>query len=462
MAIKFLNTLTRRKETLKPIRKGEIRMYTCGPTVYDTAHIGNMRTFVFEDLLRRYLQFKGYQVQHVMNITDVDDRTIQRAIREGRHLSELTEQYTKQFLTDIGTLNILPADDLPAATGFIPQMVEGISVLLQKGHAYQSDDGSIFFDVSTYKDYGRLARLDPQQTRVGERVADDHYDKEEARDFALWKARKPEDGDYTWPSPWGEGRPGWHIECSTMSMHYLGEHFDIHCGGVDNIFPHHENEIAQSRCMTNEAFVNVWLHSEHLIVDGQKMSKSLGNYYTLEEVLKGGHTPEAVRYTLLSTHYRHKLNFTLEKVVESQKAINRLRELVQRLEAVPETTMGEVLDFPLRQFERALDDDLNISGALGVLFGWAKNLFVALDSNNVSFNSAQTSLKDLRRIDEILGVIFYKRDREDKAVIEGLVKEREAARNAHDWERADEIRDELRARGIILEDTSDGTKWHEG
>jgi cysteinyl-tRNA synthetase len=462
MTLRLTNTLSHRKETLKPIQPGEIGIYTCGPTVYDTAHIGNMRTFMFEDLLKRYLQFKGYQVKHIMNITDVDDRTIRRAIDEDKRLSELTEQYTKLFLADISALNILPADNLPAATEFIPQMVEGIAVLLEKGHAYRTDDGSIFFDVSSYKEYGKLARLDPEQTRVGERVADDNYEKEEARDFALWKARKPEDDEYAWPSPWGEGRPGWHMECSTMSMHYLGEHFDIHCGGVDNIFPHHENEIAQSRCMTGKPFVNVWLHSEHLIVDGQKMSKSLDNYYTLGDILKQGHSPEAVRYTLLATHYRQKLNFTFEKVDESQKAINRLRELIRRLEAVHETQKGIDVESPLPEIESALDDDLNVSGALGAMFSWAKDLFVALDSDQISYDAALASLETLRRLDEIFGVIFFSQERDDKAAIEALVKEREAARSVGDWKRADAIRDELRARGIILEDTDSGTIWMEG
>ena len=462
MTLRLTNTLTRRKETFEPICSGKIGLYTCGPTVYDAAHIGNLRTFMFEDFLKRFLQFKGYQIKHVMNITDVDDRTIQRAISENIALPQLTTRYRDQFLADMKTLNILPADNLPAATEFIPHMIEGIAVLLKKGHAYRTDDGSIFFNVSSYKDYGQLARLDPEQTRTGERVAADNYDKEEVRDFALWKARKPEDGEYTWPSPWGNGRPGWHIECSAMSMHFLGEHFDIHCGGVDNIFPHHENEIAQSRCITGKQFVNFWLHSEHLIVDGQKMSKSLGNYYTLTDILKKGYSPEAVRYTLLSTHYRQKLNFTFGKINESQKAINRLRELIQRLEAVPETMGGEVLEFPLAEFESALDDDLNISGALGVLFGWVKKLFIALDANKVSANTAQTSLKGLRRIDDILGMIYHRREREDKAMIEALVKERDAAREASNWKRADEIRDDLRARGIVLEDTTDGTKWKEG
>lgn len=417
---------------------------------------------MFEDLLKRYLQFKGYQVKHVMNITDVDDRTIQRAISGGQRLSELTDHYTKLFLADISTLNILPADNLPTATEFISLIVEGIAVLLEKGHAYRTDDGSIFFDVSSYDEYGRLARLDPEQTRVGERVADDNYEKEEVRDFALWKAHKPEDGEYAWPSPWGDGRPGWHMECSTMSMHYLGEHFDIHCGGVDNIFPHHENEIAQSRCMTGKPFVNVWLHSEHLIVDGKKMSKSLGNYYTLGDVLQEGYSPEAVRYTLLSTHYRQKLNFTFEKVGESQKAINRLRELVQRLEAVPEAQKGMDVGSPISGIESALDDDLNISGALGAMFSWAKDLFVALDSGNISYNTAQASLETLRCVDEIFGVIFFSQERDDKAAIEALVKEREEARKIHDWTRADAIRDKLRERGIVLEDTAKGTKWMEG
>jgi len=462
MSLKLYNTLSRRLETVGPIRPGEVGLYTCGPTVYDTAHIGNMRTFMFEDLLKRYLLYEGYKVTHVMNITDVDDKTIDRAISEDRPLSEITGHYTRLFLEDVKTLNILPPDHLPRATEFIPQMVEGIKVLLEKGHAYQTDEGSVFFDVSSFPEYGRLARLDPQELRSGERVADDNYEKEEARDFALWKARKPADGDNAWSSPWSEGRPGWHMECSIMSTHFLGEHFDIHCGGVDNIFPHHENEIAQSRCIWNTPFVNLWVHGEHLIVEGQKMSKSLGNYYTLPDILDRQFSAEAVRYTLLATNYRQKLNFTFPKVRESQKAINRLRELARRLEEVPPSQTGARPKSPDAAVEAALDDDLNIAGALGAIFGWAKELFNHMDDGDLSHQAARESLAALRRYDDILGVIYFNLDVEADEDVRALIKEREQARKARDWARADAIRDQLLARGIILEDTPTGTVWKKG
>jgi cysteinyl-tRNA synthetase len=418
-----------------------------------------MRTFIFEDLLKRFLLYKGFKVIQVMNITDVDDRTIECAIREKRPLAALTKHYTEQFNEDINRLNILPAEHMPQATEFIPQMVEGIKILLEKKHAYQTPEGSVFFDVSSYPAYGQLTHLDPQQLRIGERVADDTYEKDEVRDFALWKARKDSDGDNAWPSPWGEGRPGWHIECSIMSTHYLGDHFDIHCGGVDNIFPHHENEIAQSRCMWDTPFANLWLHSEHLIVDGKKMSKSLGNYYTLEDLLSQEYSPEAIRYTLLSTHYRQKLNFTLAKVQESQKALNRLRELIRRLEEVDSAQDGAALQSPDKEVEDALDNDLNISGALGAIFNWARDLFGLLDDNNLSAAAAQASLHALHRYDQILGVIYFNQGSELRAEFKTLILEREKARKAKDWKKADDIRDLLQAKGILLEDTATGTIW---
>lgn len=439
-----------------------MRMYTCGPTVYDTAHIGNLRTFMFEDLLRRYLVYRGYDVVQVMNLTDVDDRTIERAIDEDRPLNELTAHYTDVFKADLETLNILPAHHLPRATDYIGQMVTGIEKLVAKGHAYVTDDGSVFFNLASFSDYGQLVRLEPNQQRGGERVADDNYEKDEARDFALWKAHKESDGPYHWPSPWGDGRPGWHIECSIMSTELLGKHFDIHCGGVDNIFPHHENEIAQNRCLYDSPFVNTWLHSEHLIVDGEKMSKSLGNFYSLADVLERGYSPEAVRYILLSTHYRQRLNFTFAKVEESQKAINRLRELARRLEAVPEDKAGEALSPPDDNLQTALDSDLNIAGALGALFAWAKELFARLDSESLSGAGAEQALAALHRYDEIFGVIFYRSAQGDEGEIEALIAKRNSARAENNWARADALRDELESRGIVLEDTPDGTIWKRG
>ncbi len=461
MTLKLYNTLSRSLEALVPIEPGVVRLYTCGPTVYDTAHIGNFRTFIFEDLLKRYLIYSGLEVRHVMNITDVDDRTIERAAEEGQTLAELTGHYSAQFQQDLAALNILPADHLPRATEFVPQMVTGIQTLIDKGHAYITADGSVYFDISSYPEYGRLARLDPEQMVVGERVASDDYAKEESRDFALWKNYKPTDRDSRWPAPWGEGRPGWHIECSIMSTHFLGEQLDIHCGGVDNIFPHHENEIAQSRCLHAGPFVNLWLHSEHLIVDGRKMSKSLGNFYTVQDLLARGLNREALRYTLLATHYRQKLNFTLAKVVESQKAIDRLRELARRLEQVASGREGTALPPPNDRVAVALDDDLNIAGALGAIFAWAHELFGLLDREDLSGASAKECLTTLRRYDEILGVIFFSPAALDEEV-SALIAEREAARQTRDWARADEIREQLRQQGILLEDTPTGIFWKRG
>lgn len=461
MTLKLYNTLSRRLETLEPIEPGVVRLYTCGPTVYDTAHIGNFRTFIFEDLLKRYLIYSGLQVRHVMNITDVDDKTIERAAEEGQTLAELTGHYSAQFQQDLAALNIMPADHLPRATDFVPQMVAGIQTLIDQGQAYITDDGSVYFDISSYPEYGRLAHLNPEQMVVGERVASDDYAKEESRDFALWKGYKPTDRDSRWPAPWGEGRPGWHIECSIMSTHFLGEQLDIHCGGVDNIFPHHENELAQSRCLHEGPFVNLWLHSEHLIVDGRKMSKSLGNFYILTDLVEKGFSPEAVRYTLLSTHYRKKLNFTFDRLQESQQAINRLRELARRLEAVPAGHKGMAPAVPTAAVAAALDDDLNIAGALGAIFAWAHELFGLLDRERLSGASAGEGLAALGRYDEILGVIFFDPSPPDVEVA-ALIAEREDARQAQDWPRADEIREQLQQRGILLEDTSTGTIWKRG
>ena len=284
--MKFYNTLNRKKEEFKSLEKGKVSLYTCGPTVYDFAHIGNLRAFLFEDLLRRYLEFEGLEVLHVMNITDIDDKTIRRSQEENQSLIDFTNEYTKAFFKDLKTLNMVPAHYYPRATEFIPQMIETIETLEVKGYTYTTDDGSVFFKISQFDEYGKLARLDPDQLKSGGRVEEDEYDKEEGRDFALWKGYKSTDSDVCWDSPWGKGRPGWHIECSVMSTHYLGDHFDIHCGGVDNIFPHHENEIAQSCAASGEAFVNYWLHNEHLLVDGQKMSKSANNFYTLSNLLE--------------------------------------------------------------------------------------------------------------------------------------------------------------------------------
>jgi cysteinyl-tRNA synthetase len=460
--MKFFNTLNRKKEKFKPLVKGKVGLYTCGPTVYDYAHIGNLRAFLFEDLLRRYLEFAGMEVLHVMNITDIDDKTIRRSQEEGRSLADFTDEYTQAFFDDLKALNIVSAHHYPRATEFIPQMIQVIQTLEKKGYTYTTDDGSVFFKISEFNEYGKLAHLDPEKLKSGERVEDDEYDKEEGRDFALWKSYKPTDGDAYWDSPWGKGRPGWHIECSAMSTHYLGNYFDIHCGGVDNIFPHHENEIAQSCAASGEAFVNYWLHNEHLLVESQKMSKSAGNFYSLKDLLDKGFSPEAIRYTLISTHYRSKLNFTSDKVRASQKCIHKLRELKRRLEKVEDdgskVDSDSEIENMLIRFSEKLSDDLNISGALGELFIWVNIIFVKLDDKTLVYSSAKEALKALDIVDAVLGVMDNSNS-EVNENIQLLIDERNMARLNKDWGKADSVRDQLDKMGIVLDDTTDGTIW---
>ena len=462
--MKFYNTMLRKKQEFKPINEGKVYLYTCGPTVYDFAHIGNLRAFLFEDVLRRYLEFLDLEVLHVMNITDIDDKTIRRSKEEGRSLIDFTDEFSEAFFDDLNTLNIVPAHHYPRATQFIPQMIEMIKGLEKAGFTYSAADGSVFFKISNFSNYGKLANLDPDQLKSGERVAEDEYGKEEGRDFALWKGYKPEDGDVGWDSPWGKGRPGWHIECSAMSTHYLGQHFDIHCGGVDNIFPHHENEIAQSCAYSGQEFVNYWLHNEHLLVDGQKMSKSEGNFYTLRDLIEKKCSPSAIRYTLISTHYRSKLNFTFDKLDESQKCINKLRELKRRFDLIENGMVAEdgvnktSVENMLSDFSEKLGDDLNISGSLGVLFTWVNEMFSGLDQNKIDYKYAQSALAALKKIDSILGVIYEDEEIESSEIIE-LIGKRNRARDDKDWDAADAIRKELDSLGVVLEDTPEGTIW---
>ena len=462
MTINFYNTISRKKEVFNSIQNGAVSLYTCGPTVYDYAHIGNFRAYIFEDLLRRFLEFSNFDVLHVMNITDIDDKTIRSSIAQGMSLQSFTDKYTQAFYEDVDQLRILKAKHYPRATDFVPQMIEMILKLEKKGYTYTTGDGSVFFKISNFEAYGKLANLDPEQLQSGARVEADEYGKEEGRDFALWKGYKDEDGDVFWDSPWGKGRPGWHIECSAMSMNLLGDSFDIHCGGVDNIFPHHENEIAQSCAASDAQFVNYWLHNEHLLVDGEKMSKSAGNFYTLRSLLEKGFSPEAIRYTLLSTHYRSKLNFTIEKVKIAQKTINRLRELKRRLEKVSAGVEGSDLDQKsesmMKSFSGKLSDDLNISGALGELFVWVNSLFLLLDAGEVGEDIAIGSICALSKIDSILGVLDSSQIILDIEV-DKMIEMRALARENKDWEEADRIRQDLEKKGIFLEDTSDGTVW---
>lgn len=462
--IHFFNTLTRKKEKFVPLEKGKVKMYTCGPTVYDYAHIGNFRAFIFEDLLRRWLEYRGFQVTQIMNITDVDDKTIKGSRKKQMPIKEYTEYYTKAFFEDIEALNIQKATLYPKATEHIPEMISLIKKLLEKGYAYKGEDGSIYYSISKFKDYGKLSKIKIEELKPGARVKVDEYEKEEARDFALWKAWDEEDGDVFWETELGKGRPGWHIECSAMSMKYLGETFDIHCGGVDNMFPHHENEIAQSEAATGKKFVNYWLHNEHLLVEGKKMAKRYGNYYTLRDLLAKGYSPTAIRYLLMSTHYRQQLNFTFEGLEAAKNAVDRLTSFTHRLLDANGKESGEKITQLMAQvqknFEEAMDDDLNISVALAALFDFVREVNKLMDNNLLSKKEAEEVYNLMLRFDKVLGVIG-KAKKEEKLPKEAeeLIRKREEARKAKDWKTADKIRDQLKAMGVIVEDTPQGVKW---
>ena len=465
MSIRFYNTITRQKETFQSLEAGKVRMYTCGPTVYDYAHIGNYRTFIFEDLLRRYLEFRGYDVNQAMNLTDVDDNTIRRSRERDISLTELTDEFKAAFHADLKTLNMQSAQNYPEATNFIPEMIKMISDLETKGYTYTTSDGSVFFNIEKHKPYGKLANLNPDEMLSGGRVADDSYEKEGARDFALWKGYKPEDGDVHWESPWGKGRPGWHIECSVMSTELLGPHFDIHCGGVDNIFPHHENELAQSVCATGADFVNYWLHSEYLLVDNKKMSKSLNNFYTLRDLLDQGYPAEAIRWMLVTTHYRQKLNFSVSRLEEAQKAVNRLREFYSKLLAY-QGSGGEDASQQIKlaesQFTLSMDDDLNISGGLAAIFELVRWGNRAMVEERLSTGGAAGIIELAHKFDHVLGVLKMEsglKTEIDAQLIEAKIAARKEARANKDFASSDAIRDELVALGVELIDTPDGTKW---
>ena len=462
-ALHFFNTLTRQKENFKPITKNEVRMYTCGPTVYDYAHIGNFRAFLFEDLLKRWLKYRGYKVTHVMNLTDVDDKTIKGSQTQHIPLKQYTEFYAKAFFEDAAILNIEPADYYPRATEHIQEMVSLIQTLLAKSYAYKGEDGSIYFAINKFPNYGKLSKIKTRDLKTGTRVKVDEYAKEEAQDFALWKAYTLEDGEVFWETPLGKGRPGWHVECSAMSMKYLGETFDIHCGGIDNMFPHHENEIAQSEAATGKQFVIYWLHNEHLQVEGQKMAKRFGNFYTLRDLLAKNCDPKVIRYLLLSTHYRQQFNFTFEGLEAAKGAIERLTNLMRRLKDSNGKGNGEkisqLIDKVQRCFGEAMDDDLNISVALASLFDFVRDVNNLLDNNELSKAEAEKVHALLTNFDNVLGVV-------GKVEVETLpqegvllIEKREQARKAKDWKTADEIRQQLKAMGIMIEDTAQGVRW---
>jgi cysteinyl-tRNA synthetase len=474
LMICFHNTLTGKTEPFVPISPGEVKLYTCGPTVYDFPHIGNWRAYVFEDLLKRFLAFSGFRVTHIMNITDVDDKTIRGANATGVSLGEYTRPFIEAFSKDLGTLNIMPADHYPRATEHIREMVEIIKVLLEKGVAYRKD-GSIYFAIAKFPSYGRLSKINLEDLRPGQRGDADEYEKESVHDFALWKA--PKEGEPVWETEIGPGRPGWHIECSAMSSKYLGPTFDIHCGGVDNIFPHHENEIAQSEAANGVKFVNQWLHCHHLVVDGEKMAKSKGNYYTLSDILARGYDPREVRFLLLSTHYRKMLNFTFEALEQARAGRNRIRDFLVDLRSVKRN--GPLSPHVVRLIETArsgfiagLEDDLNISEALAALFSFIEKANGLVAKGRLSRADALALSDFIKDIDEkVLAIeptsVYLKAHVTIKADVSGeldfaiqkKIEERQKARSDKNFKLADEIRKELLAQGILLEDTKDGVRW---
>ncbi len=462
MPIEFFNTYSRALEPFAPLDAigRTVKMYTCGPTVYNYAHIGNFRAYIFEDLLQRHLEARGFRVERVMNLTDVDDKTIRDSRKAGRRLADFTQIYKDAFFRDIETLRIKPADHFPAATEdrFIARMIAMITQLQELGIAYQAEDHSVYFRLSKFPNYGKLAHLNLDELRPSGRVSSDEYEKESVGDFALWKAWDENDGDVSWPSPWGPGRPGWHIECSAMATEILGPQLDIHCGGVDNIFPHHEAEIAQSECCTGQKFVRYWLHCAHLMVEGQKMSKSAGNFYTLRDLLEKGFSGREVRFALLRVNYRLPCNFTLSGMDGARAALGRVDAWLQRLtehgaQAKPEPTAMEGL---VEKFFEALDDDLNISGAMGQLFDLIHESNKALDGAELTAGQAASLLGAWARINAVLAL-----EREAAAIpaaVTALLEQRQQAREAKNWALSDQLRDQIAALGWIVKDSKDGPK----
>jgi cysteinyl-tRNA synthetase len=458
----FFNSMSRNKEPVVPIEAGHVRMYTCGPTVYNFAHIGNFRAYTFEDILRRAIQFNGCRVTQVMNLTDVDDKTIRGAKAVGVPLKTFTAPFVQAFFDDLKTINIQSAEFYPAATDHIPEMIALVARLFEKKLAYQSDDGSVYFSVSRLPQYGRLAHLDREHLRVGARVADDEYEKECYGDFALWKAYDDSDGDVVWDSPWGRGRPGWHLECSAMAMKYLGDTFDIHTGGIDNLFPHHENEIAQTEGATGKTFVNLWMHCAHLRVNGEKMSKSLGNFFTLRDLIAKGYTGREIRYVLINGHYRQALNFTFDALGAARSSLARIDECIDALEELAVTKNGVDEANPcLVDFTAAVNDDLNIPEAFAALFALVRESNVALSQGAVKPQEAATILAVFEKMDTVLGVVRFGRAQKEDGVpaeIQTLVEARAVARATKQWAESDRLRDELAAKGWEVRDSKDGQK----
>lgn len=473
MTFRIFNTLSRTLEDFRPQTPGKALVYGCGPTIYDFPHIGNFRTFMVFDLLHRYLEWSGLDVRFVTNLTDVDDKVIRGAKEAGVTIQEYTTPFGEAFLSDLRILGVRPVDHYPRATDYVGQMVGFVKKLEEKGLAYQADDGSVFFSIGAFPDYGKLSRIDPEKIRPGARVANDDYGKEDVRDFALWKAAKPEDEETgaAWDSPWGRGRPGWHLECSVMSITELGETLDIHLGGEDLIFPHHEDEIAQSEGATGKPFVRYWMHVKHLLLEGQKMSKSLGNTLSIGELLEKGFDPAAIRHQLLSAQYRRELNFTITGLEGSARAVQRLLDFQARVEGTREkegveTRIRDISAQAMERFREGLEDDLNSAEAMAALFIFVNEVNAELDrvEGDVSPRDRETAVETLLSMDQVLGLLELAGDARQvdeatEAWIQEQIRLRQEARAARDFAAADAIRDTLANRGIVLEDSAEGTRW---
>ncbi len=460
--LRLFNTLHRKLEEFTPSEEGHVRYYACGPTVYNFVHIGNLRTFLWNDVLRRYLEWKGYRVTYVMNITDIDDKIIRGANEKGVDIRTFSEPFTEAFFENLETLRIRRADIHPKATEHIDEMVGLVESLRERGHTYEAD-GSVYFDISTLDEYGKLSGVDVTSSGTVSRIESDEYEKDNARDFVLWKGKK--EGEPSWEVPIGDGRPGWHLECSAMSMKYLGETFDIHTGAVDLVFPHHENEIAQSEGATGKPFVRYWVHGEHLIVEDQKMSKSLGNFFTLPDLLEKGASPLQIRYALLAVPYRTKLNFMMKSLEDAKHALERLELFMLRMRQIADQTSGVdedqgavIAERLLEQFEEAMDNDLNTAGALGAIFAAVRDANTSADAGKIGAAGAQALVEAIERADQVLDILPEAQEGLDDE-IQQLVDARDAARARRDFAESDRLRDALQSRGIILEDTPQGTRW---
>ena len=460
MKLSFFNTMNRRQEEFTPLNGNKVGMYTCGPTVYNFAHIGNFRAYIFEDLLRRVIKYAGYEMFQVMNLTDVDDKTIRDSQAAGKSLNDFTAIYKQAFFDDLTELNIEPAEVYPAATDHINEMIELIQTLIEKGFGYQADDGSVYFSIAKFPEYGKLAKIDLENQRSGARIKNDEYAKDAVADFALWKAWDRADGDVCWDSPWGKGRPGWHIECSAMSMKYLGKTFDIHTGGIDNMFPHHEDEIAQSESANGCRYVNYWLHCAHLIVDGDKMSKSAGNFFTLHDLKNKGFSGREIRWVLLGTHYRKKLNFTIGFCEQARVTLKKFNAFFDRLREVDQVTGNNASDSvknAKNAFSEALGDDLNISKALAAIFALQRETNILLDASTLSHSGATAVLEQFRDFDRIFELFDVDSSVDEfPANVTKLAEKRQQARQERDFATSDALRDEIASLGWIIEDGPDG------